>query len=260
MAPAAALQALVTAYAWQVVLKGEVSHDRTGDDPFTESERRQAFFGSAIGLPTFFVKRDTKNRFLVRILSYVKNMRFSRRYPGYLRVPLPEYRKALVTLLETEAGAIIEQMNLKSVMADLAVRLKSQDANSAAGRLTSGILNKAGAANPMKLSSREFALAAEDYYREDLRTSHMHEASGYLLKDMARLDGRAALGRGSCREALGGILESGSAFSFCEKTLKDMLKGDAEAKSLEKLLSLMILCVHNDASEKGARETYQVRQ
>jgi hypothetical protein len=56
-----------------------------------ESERRQAFFGAAIGIPTFYVHRDSGNLFLHRILRRTRGTRPSHRYPGYLRVYNREY-------------------------------------------------------------------------------------------------------------------------------------------------------------------------
>src|SRR5262249_38305851 len=83
---AASLQALVTALGWKYLLADGVTHRDVPDDPEIESERRQIFFGSAIGIPTFFVRAETRNRFLGRILARTARTRASRRYPGYLRV------------------------------------------------------------------------------------------------------------------------------------------------------------------------------
>ena len=91
MAIAINLQLLVTALAFKLVLLGKVSHRHIPDDPFVESERRQIFFGSAIGIPTFYVRTDMPNLFMKRILDYTHGLRQSRRYPGYMRVYNQEY-------------------------------------------------------------------------------------------------------------------------------------------------------------------------
>ena len=49
---AANLQQLVTALAYKYVLNGTVSHSCIPDTTAVESERRQIFFGTAIGIPT----------------------------------------------------------------------------------------------------------------------------------------------------------------------------------------------------------------
>jgi len=59
LAGAIRLQGLITALAFKYIMKGDVNHVHIPDDPSIESERRQIFFGAAIGLPTFFVKKDT---------------------------------------------------------------------------------------------------------------------------------------------------------------------------------------------------------
>ncbi|MFH2059835.1 MAG: hypothetical protein ABIJ59_13155, partial [Pseudomonadota bacterium] len=86
MGGAADLQNLLTALAYQYILTGKVDHAMIPDTPDVESERRQIFFGSAINLPTFYVKTGTKNFFLKKIVSKISKTRMSRRYPGYTRV------------------------------------------------------------------------------------------------------------------------------------------------------------------------------
>ena len=58
------LQTLVTQMAYRWVIEGTVTHADIPDDPCTESERRQIFFASAIGVPTVFLRADTKNKLL----------------------------------------------------------------------------------------------------------------------------------------------------------------------------------------------------
>src|SRR5262245_54499767 len=88
------LQALVTALAFKYQAQGKYAHVDIPDSPFIDSERRQIFFGAAIGIPTFFVRRDTTNQLLRAILSRTKRTRASRRYSGYLRVHNDDYRRA----------------------------------------------------------------------------------------------------------------------------------------------------------------------
>ena len=59
MGDAAGLQALLTALAFKYVLTGTVGHEAIPDTPTVESERRQIFFGTAIGIPTFYVLKNT---------------------------------------------------------------------------------------------------------------------------------------------------------------------------------------------------------
>ncbi len=58
MGRATDLQTLITALAYKYMALG-TTHTHIPDAPSLESERRQIFFGAAIGIPTFFVQRDS---------------------------------------------------------------------------------------------------------------------------------------------------------------------------------------------------------
>jgi hypothetical protein len=184
MGRAVDLQALVTALAIKYQVMGRVTHELIPDDPFIESERRQIFFAAAIGLPTFFVRRDTSNRFLQEILKRTTKTRISRRYAGFLRVKLDDYQQALVQLLNEEAADLIEMFGLRETMNDLAERLGDPARNSAAGRLTRGIQEEARHGSPMRLNAAEFNAGAESYYRGALREQHMNEGLDGLIEDL----------------------------------------------------------------------------
>ena len=119
MTPAVDLQNLITALAFRYVLDGDVTHDHIPDSPFIESERRQIFFATAIGIPTFFIRHDTENRFLKAIVERTADVRSSRRYPGYLRVHNVAYCKCLVRLLKDEAADLVEAFGMEDAIADL---------------------------------------------------------------------------------------------------------------------------------------------
>ena len=243
MVHAANLQTLITAFAFKCILNGRISHHDIPSDPFTESERRQVFFGAAIGIPTFFVHKKTPNRFMLRVLRNAGKMRFSRRYPGYLRVHNLEYRLSLIEIIKTEAWDLVELMGLEDTIQDLEERVRWPEKFSAAGKLTSAILEKANAQNPMDLSGREFAEAAENYYRNELRLKHMCQACDFLAQDLDQMEGKAALGRGRYKEMLKAILEEEGALQFLSRTKHDILRGDAPVKILEQFLYLCVLAV-----------------
>lgn len=126
MSNAVNLQLLITAFAFKLVAEGAVSHDDIPDTPHAESERRQMFFGEAIGLSSFYVRKDTKNNFLLKILKSAKNARPSSRYPNYLKVKNIDYRLALVKTLEEGAGELLEMLGLRGTMDDLFARLQDE--------------------------------------------------------------------------------------------------------------------------------------
>jgi hypothetical protein len=253
MSEATNLQALVTALAFKYILTGEVNHAHIPDDPAIESERRQIFFGAAIGIPTFFVRQETANLFMRRILAKVRRMRLSRRYPGYLRIYNLEYRKALVEVLREDGADLIELMGLEGTVKDLERRIEEPDVYSAGGKITRGILEQAGASNPLKLSGQEFNLAAERYYRETLRLRHMEEAFNVLADDFKRMDMRESCGEGSSREALAAPLEGRSASEFLASVRGEVMEAKAPKLALRRLIHLTLLAVQSDL-ERGERE------
>ena len=188
MAPAVGLQQLITAFACQSIIDQKITHRHIPDSPVVESERRQILFGAAIGIPTFFVQKNTPNVLMQSILKEVKHTRQSRRYPGYIRVHNREYRKALVKILRRDAAGLIEMMQMKEVLNDLDNRIQEPDRHAASGRLTRDILDHAGARTPFKLSGTEFNQAAETFYRTTLRKQHLEEALAVVSEDCKKPD------------------------------------------------------------------------
>jgi len=183
LAAAADLQAVITAMCYRYALTGRLSHALIPDGPELESERRQIFFGAAVGVPTFFVRLDTPNLFLKMIVERARRVRRSRRYPGYLRVYNLEYRKALVGLIREDAQDLVEAMDAGGLMEDLADRLEDWRGRSAAGRLTRGILEELGAKTPLDVPAAQFNQAAERYYRGRLRREHTREALARISRN-----------------------------------------------------------------------------
>lgn len=186
MAKAVDLQTLITAMAFKLIAKGTVTHADIPDDPTIESERRQIIFGTAIGVPTFFVRAQTGNRFIRRILETTQNTRQSRRYPGHLRVYHHDYRLALLGMIRSEAPELVESLNAGPMLADLEDRLRSAD-GTAAQRVTKGILGELRKHDPFLVAALPFNRAAEQFYRTTLRHRHIREAIDTLRTEW-RLD------------------------------------------------------------------------
>jgi hypothetical protein len=174
LAPAAELQALVTALAYRYLAAGEVTHAWIPDDPDTESERRQLFFACAIGLPVAYVRRDTRNRFLLRILRHTRRTRGSKRHPQYFKVYLDDYREALVRVMLEEGVALFDRARYDT-LEDLRARLAQPETRSAAATLTRGILAGLGAKSAAETEAGAFGRAAERYYRDGLRRQQLLE-------------------------------------------------------------------------------------
>ncbi len=245
MGDAASLQTLVTALAYHYILSGDIAHPHIPDTPFVESERRQIFFGAAIGIPTFFIHGRTPNLFMRKILKRTGRTRPSRRYKGYIRVYQKEYRRGLARLLREDAGPLVAAMNLDGVVRDLEERIEDPRA-SAEGRLTSAILKEAGAASPMALSAQDFNTAAERCYRNTLRRKHTAAALDNLEADLQTLHSYAILGREDFREALGSLLGTEAPTDFFDKARQQVIREEADPDALCTLIRLTLLTVRVD--------------
>lgn len=253
MARAADLQILVTALAFKYMARG-TEHRHIPDSPSLESERRQIFFGSAIGIPTFFVRRDTTNLFLRQILNKTKNVRSSHRYPGYLRVYNRDYRLALLRLIREEGADLVELLELRETLDDLERRLIDPERHSAGSRLASGILAEMNASSPLKLKARDFNCGAERYYRTTLRKRHLREAYGFLV-DTGRLIDREALPTdSSLAPALRSILKGQGCVTFLNQAREDLLDERADTETLQRLINLILLSVYFDEKRAGLAE------
>lgn len=251
MCRATGLQALVTALAYRYILEGRVDHGSIPDDPFVESERRQIFFGSAAGIPTFFIRRNTRNRFMIRLLEQTRETRSSRRYKGYIRVRNLEYRRALIRILRSDGADLIDQMGLEETVADLEHRTGSET-ESAAGKLVKEILDTAGATSPYHLSAQEFNTAAESYYRNRLRRRHLESGLAVLKEDLRRLDSMEMWRGGGYARPLLKLLGGRDASEFLTSVSSRVMAETASADELKLLIHLLILTVHNDIGREKA--------
>jgi len=242
MGRATDLQTLVTALAYKYIAMG-TSHTHIPDTSSVESERRQIFFGSAIGIPTFFIHKNSANAFLDKILKKTNGVRSSSRYPGYLRVKNHEYCKALVRVIREDAADLIELLDLHATLNDLEDRLAEPEQRTAAGRLTAGILNEVNARSPMNLKSRDFNAGAERYYRGTLRRSHMEEAFRFLEDECRRLDQESTVLNDGVRKALRFTLQGQGAARFLESVKDAVLLEQADVTSLQRLMNLILLTV-----------------
>jgi hypothetical protein len=252
MAAATDLQRLVTALAYQYVLSGTVTHADIPDTPEVESERRQVFFGAAIGLPTFFVGARTPNRFLLGILRQAARTRDSHRYPGRTRVYQAEYRRALVTVIERDAAGLIEALGLAGTIGDLKSRLEPGGEGSALNALIEGILGEAGASAPLRTSAEAFNSAAERYYRGELLLRFTGEALDLFARDMKDLGDRAAAG-GEEAAALPAVLNGEDPVAFLSAVRGKVLAGTVSQSVLVKLIGLSLLVVRHHCERNEGR-------
>jgi hypothetical protein len=253
MSEAANLQTLITSLAYKYIIKGEVTHAHIPDDPFVESERRQVFFGAAIGIPTFFVHRNTANGFLMKILKETSKTRISHRYPQYLRVYNLEFRRALLKTVKQDAAALIEVMRLEKTMEDLENRLRNPQGQAADKKLTEGILSTANTSTPLKLSGEEFNRAAEKYYREELRRKHVEEAFDVFQGDMNKGEGAAPY-EVPPDKAVKALLGERDVTGFLKLAREQVIDESASVEMLRKLIHICILSIYTDIRQYQHQE------
>ncbi len=247
MSQAVNLQNLIHACAFKMIAEGTVGHEDIPDTPHCESERRQVFFGDAIGLSSFYVRKNTTNRFLQRILTKTTSSRPSSRYSDYWKVRSNDYRQALLATLQEESGDLVEMLDCGETLRDLQARLDDQRLT-ASGKLTRGILDKLGAGKPLAVKADEFNAAAEQHYRTSLCRTHMHEAFTFLEEDFSS----ASDWKEGEKSALVAELDGNDPFSFLRSCRDEVLSDSASPEVLTRLIGLVILSIHHDTIEAGA--------
>ncbi|MCU0574122.1 MAG: hypothetical protein MUC41_14160 [Syntrophobacteraceae bacterium] len=247
---AANLQVLVNGFALKAIAEGKVTHGDIPDDPTVESERRQIFFGSAIGIPTFYVRQDTGNRFLKSILEKTERIRSSRRYPGYLRVHNAEYRKALGRILMREADDLIELQGMGSTIKDMLERLDHPAEAGAGGKIERGILLELGARSPMQVSARDFNSAAERYYREKLRLDNTAEGMAVLEEDIRSMEAAYDLDQETYRPLFAHALGEVPATEFLSRIRQGIRPESLGTEEILKLINLLLITIYRDMEKE----------
>lgn len=244
MAQAVNLQNLIYLLAFKYIIEGQVTHEDIPDDPFVESERRQIIFGSAIGIPTFFVYRNTNNAFLKYLLEKTQKIRSSRRYGGYTRIYNIEYRRALLEILRNDAGDLIEMLGLKETISNLEDRINEPNKYAASGKITSGILREANADSSMSLNPDTFNSAAEKYYRTTLRKKHIRESFDLLRKDISSLNEANGFLSYEIKKLMHMIFKESPVDYFIQNAQTEIMKEKVSTELLEKTLHLILAYIH----------------
>ena len=241
MTPATNLQQFLLALAYRLAMSEEASHDDIPDDPTSESERRQPFFFAAAGVPAFYVHSHSRNQFLQTLLLKCKKTRPSRRHPGYFRVSIRDYRRALLTFIRQAAGDLIEAMDMQNTLTDLVERCNDRE-QEASHRLTRSAMGDA-ASNPMDIEARDFNRMAEDFYRQGLRREHLREALSHLNEDVAALE---RSGDEEVRRALRHGVRVQDAARFLHDVEPGILQDDLSSAEVAALLNLLLLLTERD--------------
>jgi hypothetical protein len=121
------------------------------------------------------------------------------------------------------------------------MRIREPDQQSAAGRLTAGILTEVNAVTPLRVNAREFNAGAEQYYRTTLRRRHIQEGLQYLQQECSQLEREPDQ---PLRSALRVVLQGQDAGRFVAGATDDVLSEQANVATLKRLMNLLLLTVH----------------
>ena len=168
MARAVDLQWFMTTFAYHLIGTGQVHHGMIADTRFVESERRQFFFAAAAGIPLVYVRRNSANTLLLEILRHTEETRPSKRYRGYLKVRLEDYRRAVVRWMRARGAPVIEMLGAEDTLRDLDARLRDPSLR-ASNKITDAVLRETGARTVFDLRPDEFNAAVERHLRTTLR-------------------------------------------------------------------------------------------
>jgi len=241
MGHATNLQMLITALAYKYIFTGQISHGDIPDTPFVESERRQVFFAAAAEIPTFYVRKNTHNRLLSRIVGQTANIRSSRRYVGYTRVRTRPYQRALLDQIKSDAPELIEMGGYEETLNDLEERLQKGTDRAVSIRLSRRICSTAGVSSPLALSGNDFNSAAESFYLGKLKKEQMEQALEEWTKEVKTLDAMHSWRKGHYNQALLSILKGKDAVAFLDVIRSPLLSEELPEPIITRLIHLLLL-------------------
>lgn len=249
MGAATDLQVLVTMLAYKYIFEKKASHQSIPNNPMVESERRQFFFGTAIGIPTFYVHKNSSNQFLIQIVKAAKHTRSSRRYAKYIRIPSIEYRRALLRIIKQDAKDLIDLLKLREVVDNMELRINHPQKFAVGNRLTHQILKHKPKPDPFKMDGQEFNKASEAYYRKDLRRQHIKAAFAHFKDAVKHLDSWDSWRSGQYNQSMLTILDGRNGDEYLA-AVEGAVFDDALAQDEYKnLIYLLLLVFHQRKTE-----------
>lgn len=240
------LQATIITLCYKYILLDKVTHEDIPDTVFVESERRQAVFAAATGVESFYVKNNTKNRFLKKILKNIKKIKTSRKYKGFHIIDIHDYKKALIKTIQKDAKDIISEQGFGYVIKDLVSRIDIPSKYSSLGKMTHAVLSEKKVKSPFDLKSEAFNSIAEKYYRNDLRKKHLKEAYDQVKEDFNKLDLWASFRDIDSKNAVETITKGEDLSLYLEKRKSELFNENLDENELAKLIQLMIILLNKD--------------
>lgn len=255
MGDAIQLQRIILTLSWKMILEEQVTHDEIPDIPEVESERRQIFFGAAIGIKTVFIHENSPNRFLSRLMETIqKRTKLTRsiKYPGYIKLHIKNYLVGLVDFLESEGRDLFDKPHLSRVIRNLKRRIQSPRESRVADRMIQQIMKKTAFDTPFKMRADHFNRTCESYLRDDLRKKQMVEGLTVLTEEMEEMDLWATFRDPEYHEAIKTVLEGAdmTASQFLSSVRNDLLEEAADENTLKKAIQLIVLSVERNINKR----------
>src|SRR5262249_35714764 len=197
----------------------------------------------------FNVRACTTNKLLKRIASLTLHTRSSR-HSGHVRLPLNEYRAALLKLIIEDGSDCIEMLGLQSLISDLSARLRHKEPD-AHEKLLDGIREKTRRRRSIDVDAREFNLAAERFYREELKRRHLQEGLASVRHLIKKLDP-------ANKSILGEILPELSPSHFLNEIEHALSDNSLTEVQLSTLIGIVLLVIkaelgHSDETRSNDR-------
>lgn len=242
MAEALDMQNFITALAYRYVLREQVTHRDIPDIPSVESERRQIFFAYAVGVPTFYVRSNTGNRMMQKVLAHVRNIRRSNRYRGYFRVRVKDYRLALLKVLQEDGGNLLNILKVSDQLRALEQRFNN-GAPTALSKIIGGVsMELPQKKDPFRVSADTFNSGAEAYFRGNLRKIHLREGLDVLINDCRSLDRKQ---EDNLSQVMKNVSRQSGAGRYIAEKADDVVSEQADADTLQNLLHICLAVIHN---------------
>jgi hypothetical protein len=135
-------------------------------------------------------------------------------------------------------------LGMRDTITELECRINEPDHYAAAGKLTRGILNQAGAQSPMALPAETFNQAAEKYYRTEQRDQHIEESFNFLSEDILKLNRATSSVSQEMRSLLHNTLGENDLPSFLKRVQSEVMQKTASPTTLEKIVHLILAYIY----------------
>ena len=177
-----------------------------------------------------------------KILAHVQNIRRSNRYRGYLRVRVKDYRLALLKVLQEDGGNLLNTLKVSDHLRTLEQRFYN-GTPTALSKIIDGVsMELPQKKDPFRVSADTFNSGAEEYFRGNLRKSHLREGLNVLIEDCRSLDAKR---EDNLSRVMKNISRQSGVGQYIAEKADDVISEQADADTLQNLLHICLAVIHN---------------